>query len=61
MKVVLDTNVVISAVFWKGLPRTILEACIEGSLKMVCTMPILDEYTRVLSDPAFSPEPEEIT
>ena len=60
MRVVLDTNVVISAIFWRGPPHTILEACVEGRLRLVCSMEILDEYARVLSEPTFGASPEEV-
>ena len=61
MKVVLDTNVIISAVFWGGPPRRVLEACVDGRLSLMCSMEILDEYVRVLSDPVFGAKPTETT
>ena len=61
MKVVLDTNVIISAVFWGGPPRQVLEACVDGRLELVCSMEILDEYVRVLSDPVFGAKSAETT
>jgi len=46
VRIVLDTNVLISGVFWRGPPRVLLEACIKNRVTMVCTMEILDEYVR---------------
>ena len=47
MKVVLDTNVLISGVFFGGLPRRILEAWRDGGLEVVFSPQILAEYQRV--------------
>lgn len=48
MKIVLDTNVLISGVFWGGKPRKILSLWAEGKFKMVATGKIFDEYIRVM-------------
>ena len=48
MKVVVDTNVFASGVFWKGPPFQILQAWERGQIKLVVSPPILDEYRRVL-------------
>lgn len=50
MRVILDTNVFVSGVFWKGTPAKILEAWIDGQFQIVVSMPILEEYSRVLKD-----------
>lgn len=47
MRVVLDTNVRISGVFFGGLPRRILEAWRDGALRIVLSPEILKEYQRV--------------
>ena len=47
MKVVLDTNVFISGVFFTGPPYRILSAWRDGDVKMVVSAEILDEYRRV--------------
>ena len=47
MKVVLDTNVFVSGVFFSGLPFEILSAWRDGRLQMVVSAEILDEYRRV--------------
>lgn len=47
MRIVLDTNVFISAVFFGGAPGRILEAWRDGRLQLVLSVDILDEYQRV--------------
>ncbi|MEI6451747.1 MAG: putative toxin-antitoxin system toxin component, PIN family [Actinomycetes bacterium] len=47
MKVVLDTNVFVSGVFFSGPPFEILSAWRHGRLRLVVSAEILDEYRRV--------------
>ena len=47
MKVVLDTNVIISAIFFGGNSGIILEACTRNKLVMVVSPAILREYQDV--------------
>ena len=47
MKVVLDTNVVISGTFFSGPPLEILRACRAGRFQIVMTKEILLEYRQV--------------
>jgi putative PIN family toxin of toxin-antitoxin system len=47
VKVVLDTNVFVSGVFFSGPPYQILEAWRGGELELVMSTDILDEYRRV--------------
>ena len=44
MKVVLDTNILISGVFFTGPPHQILDAWRRGSVQIVVTPEILAEY-----------------
>jgi putative PIN family toxin of toxin-antitoxin system len=46
MRVVLDTNVLISGIFFKGPPFRILQAWRDGSLSIVASNAILSEYVR---------------
>ncbi len=48
MKVVLDTNVIISAVLFGGKSREILEMGISGKIKMAVSHDILKELAEVL-------------
>jgi putative PIN family toxin of toxin-antitoxin system len=47
VRVVLDTNVLVSGVFFGGLPGRILEAWRDGKLTLIVSPAILDEYLRV--------------
>jgi uncharacterized protein len=54
VKVVIDTNVFISGVFFTGPPSKILEAWRDGRVRIVASPDILEEYRRVgrvLMDP----------
>ena len=44
MKVILDTNVFISAVFWGGLPQRIIEEWKSGCFTLVVSKEIYEEY-----------------
>ena len=44
MRVVVDTNVIVSGVFFSGLPRRILEAWRDQRLELVASLEILEEY-----------------
>jgi len=47
MKVVLDTNVLISAIFFSGPPARILSAWIDDEFELVVSTDILEEYREV--------------
>jgi putative PIN family toxin of toxin-antitoxin system len=47
MRVVVDTNVLVSGVFFGGVPGRILEAWRDGTLTLVVSSAILEEYHRV--------------
>lgn len=48
MKVVLDTNVLISGIFWKGVPNSIVTAWAHGKFDVIVSKHILNEYEAVL-------------
>ncbi len=50
MRIVLDTNVFVSGIFFPGLPSRILRAWREGSISIVYSSPIFVEYQRVLAE-----------
>lgn len=50
MRVVIDTNVFISGLFWKGPPRSILLKWREQKFEMVLSAVILNEYRRVVDE-----------
>ena len=47
MKIVVDTNVFISGVFFAGLPYEVLDAWRCGGVRLMISRPIFDEYARV--------------
>lgn len=50
MKVILDTNVFVSGVFFTGAPYAILDAWRRGRLTLVISPEIMEEYRRVAHD-----------
>jgi putative PIN family toxin of toxin-antitoxin system len=52
-RVVLDTNVLISAVLYGGNPRTILEAALSGAIEVSVSEAIIQEFQAVLLRPRF--------
>ena len=48
MRVILDTNVFVSAVFFGGKPGKILKAWRDGEVRLVLSPDILEEYIEVL-------------
>jgi len=51
LKIVLDTNVLVSAIGWKGPPSRILRACRAGQFLLLTSPQVLEELTRVLTYP----------
>lgn len=47
MRIVLDTNVLVSSL-WGGPPKGVLDACRAGRVRLLLSLPILDEYLAVL-------------
>ena len=47
MKIVLDTNVFISGIFFTGPPNTILKAWRDGRIQILISEEIIEEYRRV--------------
>ena len=54
MRVVLDTNVLISAVVYGGHPREILEAATAGTITIFISDALLEEFQGVLQRPQFA-------
>jgi len=46
-RIVLDTNVLISALGWNGAERALLAHCREGLFELVISLPLLKERERV--------------
>ena len=61
MKVVLDTNVLVSAILKpKSPPARILRLILQGDIELVVNQAILTEYTEVLARPKFQLETGDI-
>ena len=52
-KVVLDTNVLVSAIMYGGKPRAIVEAALAGTIEMYISEAIVGELEGVLGRPQF--------
>ena len=52
-KVTLDTNVLISALGWKGNPHRILQKAIDGEIELFLSNEQFEEFARVLDYPKF--------
>jgi putative PIN family toxin of toxin-antitoxin system len=48
VKVVADTNIYISALFWRGNPYKFIHLCFEGKARLVISRQIIDELERIL-------------
>ena len=48
VKVVADTNIYISALFWHGNPYKFIHLCFERKAKLVISRQIIDELERIL-------------
>lgn len=59
LRVVLDSNVVISGFLFGGPPALILEHALSGSVRCFTSLPILDEIRDVLQRPKFGLSPEQ--
>ena len=54
IRIVLDTNTIISAIGWKhSKPRRILEACLSGKYLLVESSGLLKEFVAVMERPKF--------
>lgn len=60
IRVVLDTNVVISALVFRGVAVPLVSAWQSGRFKMLVSRQLLNEYIRVLHYPKFHLTPQEI-
>jgi putative PIN family toxin of toxin-antitoxin system len=47
MKVVFDTNVLISALITTGKPKELFHKAIEGQIQLILSKNILEEFTKV--------------
>ena len=53
MKVVIDTNILISAFLFQGIPRRVLQACIDHHHVLCFSDLLMDEFVAVVNRPEF--------
>jgi uncharacterized protein len=54
-RLVLDTNVVVSALLWNGPPRRVMEQAFEpGTVELFSSAVLLDELAHTLAYPKFA-------
>lgn len=54
MRVVADTNTIVSGLLWKGAPRALLDAAREGRILLYTSAALLEELTQVLPHAKFA-------
>ena len=59
-RVVLDTNILISALFWKGYPRIIYDLIRNKKVIMLMSVEMEKEFIRVMGYKKFGLTPQEI-
>jgi len=63
IRVVADTNTLVSGFGWRGPPAAVVDAVLAGHLTLITSPPLLDELTRVLRYPKLAgvfPDPDAI-
>ena len=50
MRIVIDTNVLISGVFFGGAPRRVLDAVIDCEVSAFASLEIVDEYQEIVEE-----------
>lgn len=53
MRVVIDTNVLVSGLLWRGPPHTVIEYIRDGTLTFVTSPALLAEFDDVIHRPKF--------
>ena len=54
MRATLDTNIVVSALLFGGIPPDIISLAESSTIELVTSLPALDELRKVLLRPRFS-------
>ena len=60
VKVVIDTNVIVSAILFGGMPGKLIPLWKSGRIKPLVSKEIIDEYIKVLTYPKFGLSEAEI-
>lgn len=54
MRLVLDTNIVIAGMLWQGPPHQLLEAAVEGTIRLATSAALIDELAQSLRYPKLA-------
>lgn len=54
MRLVLDTNVLVSALLWPGTPTRLIDLASEGEIQLFTSRALLDELSETLHRPKFT-------
>jgi putative PIN family toxin of toxin-antitoxin system len=61
LRIVADTNIYISALFWRGNPYKLIHLCYEGKAKLVISRQIIEELEGILlTDEKFKMAREDV-
>lgn len=55
MRAVIDTNVLISGLLWRGPPHALLAQVRTGAISLICSPALLAEFGDALRRPKFAP------
>jgi putative PIN family toxin of toxin-antitoxin system len=59
IRVVFDTNILISGVLYSGKPSRLIDVAVEGEIELVSSVEIIQEFNAVISRPKFHLSKEE--
>lgn len=54
MRLVIDTNVLLSGILWKGAPHHLLEKIRDGEATLITSADLIEELAEVIARPKFS-------
>lgn len=53
MRAVVDTNVLVSGLLWRGKPHALIGQCRAGAVTLICSPALLAEFADVVARPKF--------
>ena len=53
VKLVIDTNIIVSGLFWRGAPSQLMIAVVDGPVQHVCSAALLEEFIVVIDRSKF--------
>lgn len=54
VRIVLDTNILISGLLYSGKPKLLLDLALEGKFESVSSMQMVEEFRKVIARPRFN-------